>query len=108
MPRKWELWEGYGYPNEKSNSLVYYIRGAADLEDDEERDNLAKVMHVDGTAPTARLALDLLESAVVLHGQVTDLEGELHCYFGPQYAFDSEEYYITRDATWVEVDEYED
>lgn len=104
----WEQWDGQGYPAEKLNPTIYYFPGTADIERIEERDALATEIHQDGVAPTRRSAHILMENAIVVHGQVVDIEGELHCYFGPKYGIGDGGYEITHDATWVELDEYTD
>lgn len=104
----WEQWTGQGYPAEKPNPSIYYYPRTVDIEDEENLSALVAEMHLDGAAPTKSEARKLLDSAIVVHGQVVDLDGELHCYFGPKYGAGEEGYEVTHDATWVEVDEYDE
>lgn len=98
----WELWEGADYPAEKPNPSIYYYPDKIDIEDGDHLDDLVNQMHLDGVAPTKPAARAMLESAVVVHGAVQDIDGELYAYFGGY-----QDYEVT-DATWVEVDEYAD
>lgn len=106
--KQWEQWEGQGYPSTKDAPVIYYYPGKVDIEKDDNMDDLVRELHFDGIAPTKSDARLILEDAVVVHGLVVDIDGELHCYFGPKYEFGEEGYRVTHEATWVEVDEYED
>ena len=101
----WQQWEGQGYPADRLTSVIYYYPGKANIESDEARDKLATELFRDGIAPTKATAHLILEDAIVFHGQVETQLGELWFYTGP-----SADGYIqeVRDATWVELDEYED
>lgn len=104
----WEQWTGHGYPAEKLNSTTYYYPSTVDIEDEDNLAALVTEMHLDGVVPTKSAARELLDSAIVIHGQVVDDEGELYCYFGPKHGPEDNGYHVTHDATWVEVDEYDE
>lgn len=99
---QWEQWEGTGFPSDRFNSIVYYYPGKVDIEDIEQRNELAIEIHRDGIVPDKRAAHALLETAIVTHGQVEKVLGELSFSSGADSAV------IAHDATWVELDEYSD
>ena len=104
----WEQWDGQGYPPSKLDPVIYYYPGTVDIEDPDELQNLIEVVFMDGVAPSRIIARVMADSAVVVHGQVVDIEGELNCYFGPEYGIGEDGYAVTHKATWVEFDEYDD
>lgn len=104
----WEQWDGQGYLSTKLLPVIYYYPGKVDIENDAVLDNLVDEIHIDGVAPDKRGARRLLESAVVVHGQIVDIDGELHYYSGSSYDAASDSYGLSSEATWVELDEYED
>jgi hypothetical protein len=105
--KNWEQWEGFGYATRKIAPVVYYYPGKIDIEDDENIETLITEVFRDGVAPTKTIARYLLEEAIVVHGQVVDYDGELHCIAG-LHASEDNGSGITREATWVEIDEYQD
>lgn len=106
--KAWGEWDGQGYPASKVSPIVYYFPGKVDIESSDRQEPLVETLHMDGVAPTKVAARKMLDNAVVVHGQVVDLDGELHCYFGPTHGYDEDGYNVTHEATWVELDEYED
>lgn len=104
----WEQWDGYEYPSEKLNPVVYYYPGIVDIEDPDNLNALITEIHQDGVAPSKKAARALLEAAIVIHGQVKRIDGDLHFYAGTKFSPDSADYHSATDATWVEVDEYDD
>lgn len=103
----WSQWDGNDYPSEKLNPIVYFYPGIVDIEEPENLNDLVTELHQDGIAPSKRAARALLEAAIVVHGQVKKIDGDLH-FYGPKFASDSSDYHSGHDATWVEVDEYDD
>jgi len=99
---KWTQWDGKGYPTQKDDPSIYYAIGNVDVEDDEVLRDLATIMRVDGLVPSLRDGLKLLESAIVLHGQVVELDDETYPSFDDTNCIEG----FTSDATWVEIDEY--
>lgn len=102
---RWEQWEGSGYPADRLTSVIYYYPAKADIEQDEQRDKLAAEIQMDGVAPSKGTAHQVLEDAIVFHGQVEYILGELWFYQGN--SGDSLVHEV-HDATWVEIDAYED
>lgn len=102
---RWEQWEGQGYPSDRLTSVIYYYPGKADIEQDEQRDKLALEIQMDGVAPSKGTAHQVLEDAIVFHGQTETILEELWFYRGD--SGDSFAHNV-RDATWVELDAYED
>jgi len=90
------------------NPTIYYYPGSIDIEEADHLYTLVDVIHEDGVAPSKRDARDLVDKAIVVHGKVVDIEGELHCYFGPAFGEGEDGYHVTHKATWVELDEYAD
>lgn len=101
--KTWEQWQGTGFPADRLTSVIYFYPGRADIESAAQRDKLALEIQQDGIAPTNFAAHIVLEDAIVVHGQVVDIDGELSYYQGGE-----DEIFTTFDATWVELDEYED
>lgn len=106
LSHRWEQWEGSGYPSEKYNPIIYFYPGTIDIEVTENRDDLAIEIHRDGIVPAKRDAHTLLETAIVVHGQVERSHGELAFYTGGGIL----ESLATNvhNGTWVELDEYVD
>lgn len=102
---RWEQWEGQGYPSDRLTSVIYYYPGKADIEDQDQRDELAKEIQMDGVAPSKGTAHLVLEDAIVFHGQVETMQGELWFYRGESTDGFAQNLH---DATWVELDAYED
>lgn len=98
----WEIWDGEGFPGSSFNATVYFALGAVDLEDSGVRKALATKLREDGVAATVFEGLGLLESAVVVHGQVRRSEGELYPWHGVA-SWDDEVDDKTLTATWVEI-----
>jgi hypothetical protein len=101
----WQQWEGLGYPAERLTSVIYYFPGKANIENDEQRDRLAEEIKMDGIAPSKSTAHLILEDAIVFHGQVEYILGELWFYNGNSSGNLTQEIH---EATWVELDAYED
>lgn len=101
----WEQWDGLDFPAEKQNPTIYYYPGRADIEDVEIRNELADEIYQDGVTPSKGTAHGILESAIVTHGQVQYHQGELRFYTGTGYYDFAED---SHEATWVELDEYDD
>lgn len=101
----WQQWDGQGYPADRLTSVIYYYPGKANIEDDEQRDRLAHELRMDGIAPSKFTAHLILEDAIVFHGQVEYILGELWFYKGESNDSFAHEIH---DATWVELDAYED
>lgn len=100
--KHWEQWDGIGYPSERFDSVIYYYPGRVDIENQDNLDNLVNELHQDGIAESKSEARSMLDRAIVIHGQVTEVDGELHCLFGNKQ--DGESLKKTIDATWVEID----
>ncbi len=97
----WNLWEGDTFPSHKTDPTIYYAIGNIDIEDSEALEILAQTMRADGVAPSLYEARNLLDYAVVTHGQVVELDEEIIP------SFDNDPDLFAVDATWVEIDEYE-
>lgn len=102
----WELWYGQGLPTEKNESSVYYYPNNIDIENESYRDQLIVEIHRDGLAPTKSDASNLLDNAIVSHGDVLEVDGELQYYTGTQDIWGETGQGVTHSATWVEIDEY--
>lgn len=100
---RWQQWDGSGLPTEKLDAIVYFYPGRVDIEDAELREALVAEIHMDGVTPDKRTAHGVLENAIVIHGQVEDLHGELSVY---THDASNDYSHHPYDATWVELDEY--
>lgn len=104
--KTWQQWEGLGFSPSNYAASVYYYPGKVDIESNTDLfDALVEEIHMDGVAVNKSEARKFLESAIVVHGQVVEIDGELQCYFGPDHSFGEEGYTLTHEATWVELDE---
>lgn len=99
----WEQWDGIGFPTEKPDSIIYYYPGKVDIEEPENLDALIVELHQDGIAESKKDAREMLNSAVVTHGQAIQLDGDLHWYSGAGNGFGEDSYEYSTEATWVEV-----
>ncbi len=99
----WTQWEGRGYPSVKSDPTIYYYPDTVDIEDPDNLNELITEMHMDGVVPSKGAARALLENAIIVHGEVVELDGDLVAYFETSKEFGFE---TSNDATWVELDEY--
>lgn len=102
----WELWYGQEFPTEKTESSVYYYPNNIDIENESYRDELIVEIHRDGLAPTKSDAANLLDNAIVVHGEVLETDDDLYYYTGTQNSWGEAEKGTTHSATWVEIDEY--
>ena len=98
----WSLWDGQDYAPRKLNPSIYYYPGKVDVEEPEVLDALVTEAHLDGVAPSKSEARKLLETAIVTHGRVINLDGELRVHTGDDEAWRL----VVTDATWVELDEH--
>lgn len=96
---KWEQWDGTGFPAEHYDSVIYYYPGKVDIEDPDNLYALIDEIHMDGIVDSKSEAKRVLESAIVVHGQTTVVDGDLAFYSGSRDEF----FDSTKEATWVEL-----
>ena len=106
--RRWEEWDGTGFPAKNPHAIIYYFPGRVDIEKDENLDALITEIHQDGVADSKNDARIMLNRAIVVHGQVVEVDGDLQFYTGPSWGQGEEVYENTTDATWVEMEELND
>lgn len=105
MPKAptWKPWTGHGYPTALPLSSVYFYPGTVDLESSEELNRLTEALVERGAFDSAYTAEGALENAVVVHGEVLNIDGKQYCQFGPTNPRDEGIRHITSEATWVEI-----
>lgn len=88
----WSEWDGYDYPAESSDSIIYYTLGHPDTDHEVVKRALASAIQRDGTADTIGQAYQAIDSANIVQGKAAYADGDYELtYWDPDISMYSEE-----------------